>query len=289
MNAIDQIPEGNFVARVQEAILLKQSPNETDRSAHLGRYVTALEMIRGIAKPDLRVVDVASFGTIVPALRTVLGMKDVTATGIPWEGKAAHEEIRFPVTPEGDAIVCPFDRFDIEGSFPYADGTFDLVILTEVLEHITRDPMHTIGEISRITKPGGWLLLSTPNCSSLRSVIKALRGHQPCLWAQYSALGHRDRHNREYTASEVIALLEDAGYQIVRVVTRDDSYGAASSRTKRCLKWFANRALALASLMAGHYVPPRLRGESTFALVRKCTAVKTRYPEFLYYERDAAK
>jgi SAM-dependent methyltransferase len=207
----------------------------------------------------------------------------VTVTGLPQKQQAAHGELRLPPAPDGEPLTCPYDRFDIEGPFPYADGTFDVVILTEVLEHITCDPMHTLGEINRITAPGGWLLVSTPNCCSLRSVVKAIRGHHPYIWSPYSKAGHRDRHNREYTPDEVRWLLENAGYEPSELLTRNDAYGSTPSLGRRLVKGLAGVALTLASAVVGRYVAPALRGESIFALARKVGPVANRFPAFLYY------
>jgi SAM-dependent methyltransferase len=44
---------------------------------------------------------------------------------------------------------------------PLRDGFFDLVICTQVLEYV-EDPCKVIGEIHRVLKPGGCLLLSAP-------------------------------------------------------------------------------------------------------------------------------
>lgn len=42
-----------------------------------------------------------------------------------------------------------------------ADGTFDFVVCTEVLEH-TRQPFKAVENIFRILKPGGWCFITTP-------------------------------------------------------------------------------------------------------------------------------
>ena len=45
---------------------------------------------------------------------------------------------------------------------PFADAVFDVVTLFDVLEHIDDDAL-AAREAQRVTRPGGWLLVSTPN------------------------------------------------------------------------------------------------------------------------------
>ena len=47
-----------------------------------------------------------------------------------------------------------------DGTVPAADGSFDAVLSTQVLEHVT-DPALYLSECSRLLRPGGRLLLST--------------------------------------------------------------------------------------------------------------------------------
>jgi len=44
---------------------------------------------------------------------------------------------------------------------PFADGAFDAVGLFDVLEHVQEDGL-AAAEAVRVTRPGGWLLVSTP-------------------------------------------------------------------------------------------------------------------------------
>ncbi|MFY9264177.1 MAG: class I SAM-dependent methyltransferase [Solirubrobacterales bacterium] len=45
---------------------------------------------------------------------------------------------------------------------PFAAQSFDVVINTEVIEH-TLDPRRAVGELARVLRPGGTLILTTPN------------------------------------------------------------------------------------------------------------------------------
>jgi SAM-dependent methyltransferase len=45
---------------------------------------------------------------------------------------------------------------------PFADGSMDLIVSDMTFEHVT-NPGHTIGELKRILKPGGWICARTPN------------------------------------------------------------------------------------------------------------------------------
>ncbi|MFC2188318.1 methyltransferase domain-containing protein [Fulvivirgaceae bacterium LMO-SS25] len=49
-------------------------------------------------------------------------------------------------------------------NMPVSDASFDVVLCTEVLEHIP-DPMAAIKEFSRVLKPGGKLIITAPFCS----------------------------------------------------------------------------------------------------------------------------
>jgi len=51
-------------------------------------------------------------------------------------------------------------------SLPFTDDLFDIVICTEVIEHVV-EVRQLISEINRVLKQGGKLILSTPNLVSL--------------------------------------------------------------------------------------------------------------------------
>ena len=70
-----------------------------------------------------------------------------------------------------------FECADAVG-WSYAANSFDLVVSHEVLEHIV-DQAAYLDTARRILKPGGWLVLTTPNAKNVRATPPAIRSAQP--------------------------------------------------------------------------------------------------------------
>ena len=108
--------------------------------------------------------------------------------------------------------------FDAERDrFPYDDGSFDLVIWSEVIEHLTLNPVHTLSEIHRVLKPGGSVIVSTPNATRADNIANLLYGlniYDPYhLGSPFAG----SRHSREYTFEELRELVAGCGFEIERM------------------------------------------------------------------------
>ena len=66
-----------------------------------------------------------------------------------------------------------FQKCNITEKLPFEDNSFDYVLLVEVIEHL-KNPYDVIRELRRILRPGGGLILSTPNILNLKSRIRFL-------------------------------------------------------------------------------------------------------------------
>lgn len=89
---------------------------------------------------------------------------------------------------------------------PSEDNSFDVVLMTEVLEHIFAPHTEVIRELHRVLKPGGILILSVPNLVKLIQRIKILFGKQifedPDKALQKNSV-HGYGHLHEYTMKEL--------------------------------------------------------------------------------------
>jgi SAM-dependent methyltransferase len=102
--------------------------------------------------------------------------------------------------------------------FPAADEFYDLVLCCELLEHLLINPSHMLYEIHRVLKPGGYLLLTTPNILRWGNVLSLVKGRN--INDCYHGNGIYGRHNREFSMSEVSQLLKANAFSIEHIGTR---------------------------------------------------------------------
>ena len=119
-------------------------------------------------------------------------------------------------------------HFNIEEEpFPFESEQFDLVLCCEIIEHLLMDPAAVIRKIKRVLKPGGTLILTTPNVSRLENVSRMISGTN--IYDPYSGYGPYGRHNREYNKHELHLLLTYLGFEISAMFTADVHSNAVDS------------------------------------------------------------
>ena len=65
-----------------------------------------------------------------------------------------------------------------EQELPFSEGTFDVVICNQILEHI-KNIRHFIAQVDKVTKNGGYVLFSVPNLAAFHNRLGLLFGWQP--------------------------------------------------------------------------------------------------------------
>jgi SAM-dependent methyltransferase len=86
-----------------------------------------------------------------------------------------------------------------EEQLPFGDNTIDLVVSSDVIEHMDHDYLH-LREYRRILRGGGLLLITVPALS--------------WLWSNHD---RANRHRRRYSRSGLRELLEKEGWKIERL------------------------------------------------------------------------
>jgi glycosyltransferase involved in cell wall biosynthesis/SAM-dependent methyltransferase len=238
---------------------------------HLTRLVKTLE-ITPPGGPEDRILEMGAYLQITPALRSKLGYGCVRGCYYGPAGKIEHRSV---ISAEGETFECEVDLFNAEKDpFPYPDGHFSTVLCCELIEHLTEDPMHLMREIHRIVKPGGHLVLTTPNIGSLHGIAAILEGYHPGVFTAYIRPGAdgevEARHNREYTPKEIQQLLENSGFTVTLLET-----GPFRQTPRPEEGWVLN-------LLERFELPRDLRGDDIYVVGRKTGAVRERYPDWLY-------
>jgi 2-polyprenyl-3-methyl-5-hydroxy-6-metoxy-1,4-benzoquinol methylase len=156
----------------------------------LGRRAIVLSLLAAHLPPEngvrRRILDV---GTGTGAMLGPLGRFGDT------EGIDAEEEAVRACRRRGAANVRHYDGTTI----PVDDGTFDVVTVLDVIEHV-EDHIALVAEVRRVTRPGGKVMVTVP----------AFR----FLWGPQDEISH---HHRRYVRPELRSVLERAGLEIERL------------------------------------------------------------------------
>src|SRR5262249_915243 len=83
-------------------------------------------------------------------------------------------------------------------AMPFADASFDLILATDVIEHV-EDDGQAIREIRRVLRPGGHALITVPAF--------------PSLWGLQDRVAH---HKRRYRMGRLLECIEGAGLSVDR-------------------------------------------------------------------------
>jgi 2-polyprenyl-3-methyl-5-hydroxy-6-metoxy-1,4-benzoquinol methylase len=79
------------------------------------------------------------------------------------------DAVRYPELPP-DMELC---EAQLDSPIPLATALADLVMCVETIEHL-ENPRALMRELARLAKPGGWIIVTTPNQLSLSSIMNLI-------------------------------------------------------------------------------------------------------------------
>lgn len=117
---------------------------------------------------------------------------------------------------ENEHVDARLTRVDIH-QLPFADNSFDKILMSEVLEHMA-DDRKAIAEVYRVLKPGGTLALSVPHANypvlwdPINKTLEAL-GLEP-IREPGIITGLWSNHFRLYLPQDLRSVISGAGFEI---------------------------------------------------------------------------
>lgn len=185
--------------------------------------------------------------------------KEYDVTGM----ESSDDAIRF-CGERGGRVV----KGELPSFIPFPPGSFDAVLLLDVLEHVERD-REALSNVSEVLKDGGIVLVTVPA--------------YPWLWTKRDDFhGHKRRYTRStleklvlgaelrialLTYFNTLLFLPAAGARLVRKATRSDRYGPDLSLPKRPLNRLLTSIFALERFILPYVALP-------FGLSLLCVAQK---------------
>ncbi len=113
-----------------------------------------------------------------------------------------------------EQVGVEVDEGTLEGA-AYAEGSFDVVTLWDSIEHVA-DPPAVLREVRRILKPGGYVMLNTPNEAGLLKLLARV-----CYRATLGVFRYPARklyhvyHLYYFTPPTLVRMLEREGLELV--------------------------------------------------------------------------
>lgn len=114
---------------------------------------------------------------------------------------------------ESSAKGLPVQCVDFNARhLPYCDGAFDAVTCLDVIEHVL-DPRQFLRELARVLRPGGVLVLTTPNIRHYAFILDLIGGRFPRTSGD--PCGYDGGHLHYFTFADIRHLLEMSGFSAI--------------------------------------------------------------------------
>lgn len=162
----------------------------------------------------------------LPMVGRVLDVGAGQGENVAWLRDRGHDVVGLEPNPRAVEICRARGLPVIQGSLESAEletESFDTVLLSQVIEHLT-DPVASLGVVRRLLRPGGRVVLLTPNVEGFPARLFGLE------WAHW----HVPYHVYLYGPGQLRRLLIASGFGVARLHTVTPGYWLGMSfRLKR--------------------------------------------------------
>lgn len=186
----------------------------------IGRFRWCLQLLRSKNLKNKTIVDVGCSTGLLESKLIDLDFKKIISFD------PSEKAVNFAKKNINDKRVSFF--VSTADKIPAKDNSTDLVIIFDVIEHVPANTEDKVfGEINRVLKKGGVMLLTTPNNNLFTNLI------DPAWY-----LGHR-----HYIPKNLKMIIEKSGLKVKKVETRGSIWGSIYMLWFYVMKWIFGQSL----------------------------------------------
>jgi 2-polyprenyl-6-hydroxyphenyl methylase/3-demethylubiquinone-9 3-methyltransferase len=116
-------------------------------------------------------------------------------------------------------------------------GRYDLVFANQIIEHVVY-PERLTARLAGVLRPGGRLVMATPNGDYLRNRLPAFREiGDPRQWEHRQHTADADGHFFAYVADELLDVFRSAGLREVRAMFFESPWISGHMRVRHVHRW----------------------------------------------------
>lgn len=179
---------------------------------HIRRFRLLVDLVLSIRKKPASVLEVGGAHLHLSALLSMAGFS-VSASDVP---DFVHHPRYAARARQLDIDHRILDLADLDQS-PYVEQSFDIIIFSEILEHLNFSPLPAFLWMNRLLKPDGAVIISTPNAFN-RQMMEDYSALRATPFEPVERFVHKPSyclHHRLYTHREIAYLCEGSGLSVV--------------------------------------------------------------------------
>jgi len=202
-------PSKNDFNNIYQKFIIGKEFLEYNQYYHIekARYWHTLKHYCDLDLPDSADVLEIGGGQLAILANKLLGHKAVV-------GDVSKEYDRSVAEADIHHVVCNL----IDDDPSEFHGRFDVVALLEVIEHIPLPGYVVLSKLTKWIKPGGYILITTPNVFRLRNLVRMIQGKDFFDVFTYPQPGQSLGHQLEYSAVHLQWQIERAGLEVVDII-----------------------------------------------------------------------
>ncbi len=205
-------------ALLDTANYYKSNASDTILLENYGKHLFEIGIISSGIKGNFKILDVGGgLGVNLLVLKKLFGEKIegylIDRFEEYTEGNRMGEAAEILNILKNHEINIYSQDFLLNPKLPFDSGLFDMVTIFDVTEHFPKHPLEILGEIYRVLKPGGEVIIAGPNSVASEKRIRLLLGKHPNIPFDSWIKDVYYSHYREYDKKEQKRLLEISNFK----------------------------------------------------------------------------